>query len=143
MQTSQQTSQRTSQPTSKQTPKETSKLTPKQTRRTLKSTTQTPGAAQSERRARAQPPRHTAKARGLGPAGLHKLAQLSISLKPFQALEYDPATGSVVITTESLVAVHETEKIMRLVANRREGEKLRIRRFPDGYKVTTINELTL
>lgn len=79
----------------------------------------------------------------LGPAALHRLAQLSIGLKPFQALDYDPATGSVVITTETLVALHETEKIARLVADWREGERLRVRRFPDGYKVTTVSEVTL
>jgi hypothetical protein len=68
---------------------------------------------------------------------------LAIGLKPFQALEYDPATGSAVITTETLVGPHETEKIARLVADRREGERLRVRRFPDGYKVTTSSEVTL
>jgi hypothetical protein len=78
-----------------------------------------------------------------GPVGLRRLVQLSVGLKPFQALEYDPATGRVVITTETLVATHETGKIAHLIAARPEGAILRIRRFPDAYKVTTISELTL
>jgi hypothetical protein len=129
--------------TSKQTSQQAPKQTSKQTWRTLKNTTQMPGSAQSSRKTRAQAPQQTVQKRVLSSAGLRKLAQLSIGLRPFQALEYDPATGSVVITTETLVAAHETEQIIRLVANRREEEKLRIRRFPDGYKVTTVSELTL
>lgn len=117
-----QTSQSPPQPTLQQTPEQRPEQTPEQTRRT---------------------PQSTPQEKSPGPTALGKLAQLSVCLEPFQAIEYDPATGSVVITTETLFAAHETDKITRLVANRREGEKLRIRRFPDGYKVTTVNELTL
>jgi hypothetical protein len=72
-----------------------------------------------------------------------KIAEVVVKLKPFQSLEYDPATGVVLIITELLVPGEDVDQITEILARRREDEKVSVKRFADTYKVVLIRRLKL
>jgi hypothetical protein len=62
-------------------------------------------------------------------------------LRPFQSLEYDPATNVISIITESLVPSRAIEQMNEVLAGRRSDEKLSVRRFADTYKIAFVRQL--
>lgn len=79
----------------------------------------------------------------LSPTISEKIAQICIGLKPFQALEYDPATNTISIITECLVPSKAVDQISRIVTSRRDDEKVTVRRYADKFKITFIRCIKL
>jgi hypothetical protein len=72
-----------------------------------------------------------------------KIAQVCASLKPFQSLEYDPATGLVLIITELLVPGHDLNQLAEILTHRRADEKISVKRFADNYKIVLTRRIKL
>ncbi len=72
-----------------------------------------------------------------------KIAKICANLRPFQALEYDPAAGIIVLITEWLIPSGDVERISDIIAHRKEDEKITVRRFDENYKVALIKRLSV
>lgn len=87
-----------------------------------------------------------APATGLNEAAVtlsRKIAQVCANLKPFQAVEYDPATGMVLIISEFLVPGHDAGQVTELLTHRRADEKVSVKRFADNYKIILTRRIKL
>ena len=72
-----------------------------------------------------------------------KLAKICVNLRPFQALEYDPALGMILLITEWLIPSSEVERIAEIIARRKEDEKITVKRYDESFKVALIKRLTV
>lgn len=72
-----------------------------------------------------------------------KIAKICINLRPFQALEYDPALGTLVLITEWLIPSSDVERVADIIAHRKEDEKITVRRYDENYKVALIKRLSV
>jgi len=72
-----------------------------------------------------------------------KIAKICANLRPFQALEYDPTAGIIVLITEWLIPSGDVERISDIIAHRKEDEKITVRRFDENYKVALIKRLSV
>ncbi len=72
-----------------------------------------------------------------------KIAKICANLRPFQALEYDPAAGIIVLITEWLIPSSDVERISDIIAHRKEDEKITVRRYDENYKVALIKRLSV
>jgi hypothetical protein len=70
-----------------------------------------------------------------------KIAQACANLKPFQTIEYDPATNTVLIVTELLVPSPDVNQLVEILAHRRADEKVTIKRFAEHYKIALTRGL--
>jgi hypothetical protein len=72
-----------------------------------------------------------------------KIAEVCANLKPFQSLEFDPASGVVTIVTELLVPSHDTDQVAEIVAKRRADEKILVNRYADTFKIALTRQIKL
>jgi hypothetical protein len=72
-----------------------------------------------------------------------KIAKICANLRPFQALEYDPAAGMILIITEWLIPSGEVEQISEIIARRKADEKITVRRYDENFKVALIKRLAV
>lgn len=72
-----------------------------------------------------------------------KIARICANLRPFQALEYDPAAGMILIITEWLIPSGEVDKISEIIARRKDDEKITVRRYDENFKVALIKRLAV
>jgi hypothetical protein len=72
-----------------------------------------------------------------------KIAEVISRLKPFQALEYDPATGVVSIITELLVPYDDIDQIADLLSRRRDDETVTVKRYAENFKISLVRRLKL
>ena len=72
-----------------------------------------------------------------------KIAKICANLRPFQALEYDPAAGMILIITEWLIPSGEVGQISEIIARRKADEKITVRRYDENYKVALIKRLSV
>ena len=72
-----------------------------------------------------------------------KMTKISLKLRPYQSLEYDPEDGVVAINTEWLVPRTATDQILEILACRKEDEKLTIRCYDKNYKITLVSRLAV
>ncbi len=70
-----------------------------------------------------------------------KIAKICVNLRPYQALEYDPAVGMLLLITEWLIPSADVDKIGEILARRTDDEKITVRRFDDNYKVALVKRL--
>ncbi|MFN8440373.1 MAG: hypothetical protein U0175_06390 [Caldilineaceae bacterium] len=73
----------------------------------------------------------------------NRITQVCVNLQPFQSVEYDPMTGIISIITEWLIPQNETHQLTEILAHRREGDKLSVRRFDQNYKVALVKSVQL
>ncbi len=72
-----------------------------------------------------------------------KIAKICLHLLPYQALEYDPGLGMVLITTQWSISVDEVDKLFEILARRQADERVTVRRFDTHYKVSLVKSLTV
>ena len=73
----------------------------------------------------------------------NKIAKICVSLRPFQALEYDPSAGMILLITEWLIPSSEVERISDIIARRKEDEKITVKRYDENYKIALIKRLNV
>jgi hypothetical protein len=67
-----------------------------------------------------------------------KIAQVCASLRPFEAMEYDPHSGLIALITEWLIPSKEIGRIGEILSQRRGDEKITVKRFDNNYKVAMV-----
>ena len=72
-----------------------------------------------------------------------KIAKICQHLRPYQALEYDPGLGIVLITTEWSISINEMDKVGEILAHRQADEKITVRRFGTHYKISLVKSLAV
>jgi len=72
-----------------------------------------------------------------------KITKICVQLRPYQALEYDPAVEMLLLTTEWLISSSDADKLGEIVARRTDDEKITVRRFDDNYKVALVKRLVV
>lgn len=72
-----------------------------------------------------------------------RITQVCVNLQPFQAVEYDPMTGIISIVTEWLIPQNEQNQLAEILAHRKEGDKLSVRRFDQNYKVSLVKSVQI
>lgn len=72
-----------------------------------------------------------------------RLVYICRNLAPFQALEFDPQTNSIILITEWLIPYHNAERIYDIIARRKKDEKITIRRFEENYKVALVKRMII
>jgi len=72
-----------------------------------------------------------------------KLAQISLKLKPFQSLAYDPSNNTVTLITECLVPILALDELSRIVQGRHDDDQLIVKRYTDQFKVTFSRSIAL
>lgn len=70
-----------------------------------------------------------------------KIALIMTGLRPFQALEYDPASERTVLITEWLIPYEEGDRLLNIIDHRKPNDKITIRRFDENYKIALITRL--
>jgi hypothetical protein len=72
-----------------------------------------------------------------------KLGQVYVKLIPFQSLEFDPATGIVIIMTKWQVPHHEHHQLSTILEQLGADEQLKVKRFPNHYKIVLTKRIRL
>jgi hypothetical protein len=70
-----------------------------------------------------------------------KLAEVCRNLKPLQSLEFDPASGTVIIVTELVVPSSDEDQIAEILLHYSGNTKVLIRRLADTYKIALTRRL--
>lgn len=71
----------------------------------------------------------------------NKLTEACKNLRPFQSLEFDPASASVTIVTETIVPRNDIAQLYDVLAQHGRSEKLSVRCYADIYKITTTKKI--
>jgi hypothetical protein len=72
-----------------------------------------------------------------------KISKICLHLRPYQALEYDPALGVVIITTDWSIPIDQVNQLQEILAQRHNDEKIIVRRFDAHYKISLIRSLAV
>lgn len=72
-----------------------------------------------------------------------KIAEVCTNLRPFQAVEYDPSTGHLSVTTEWLIPTTQVQQLVEILGRRKEDEKVSVRRFDQNFKVAMEKSVQL
>ena len=73
----------------------------------------------------------------------NKIAKICANLRPFQALEYDPSAGTILLITEWLIPSSEVDRVSDIIARRKEDEKITVRRYDENYQIALIKRLVV
>ncbi len=71
----------------------------------------------------------------------NKLTEACKNLRPLQSLEFDRASASVTIITETIVPRNDVAQLCDVLAQRGQSEKLSVRCYADIYKITTTKKI--
>ena len=72
-----------------------------------------------------------------------KLAEISLKLKPSQALAYDPSDNTFTLLTECMVPSQAADELARIVEGRHDDEFMVVKRYTNEFKITFARSVVL
>ena len=72
-----------------------------------------------------------------------KLAQISLKLKPSQALAYDPNDNTFTLLTECVVPSQAADELARIIQGRHDDEFMVVKRYTNEFKITFARSVVL